>query len=107
MCSATYSYDARSLLVTADGPPEANPGPMTNILNITRDTRRRITRLQHNAQITYRYYDNWNLIAEYAPSGTLLKEHIHGPRIDEILCAKSGANAKRRIVGKLVAYLLA
>ena len=106
MAAATHNYHAKSLLASATDPSAVN-ALITDSLQISRDPRRRITRLQHNAQTTYRIYDNWNLIAEYAPSGTLLKEHIHGPRIDEILCAKSGANAKRRIVGKLVAYLLA
>ncbi len=85
MAGATYSYDARSLLVAAEGPPEANPGPMTSILTLTRDTRRRITRLQHNAHTTYRIYDSWHLIAEYTPSGALLKEHIHGTRNEDML----------------------
>jgi RHS repeat-associated protein len=83
--TATFTHNAKNRLIAA------TRGTAT--LHQHHDPRNRLIRRQIGSDTRYLLYDGWNLIAEYAPNGALLAEYLHGPRIDEILCAISGSAA--------------
>lgn len=73
------SYDSANRLIGVE-----NTGA-TSELALGRDARNRIIQRITNGTTTVQVYDEWNLIAEYDSSGTLLATYIHGPQVDEIL----------------------
>ncbi|HEY5895330.1 MAG TPA: RHS repeat-associated core domain-containing protein [Chthoniobacterales bacterium] len=74
---STYSYDAQNRLT---GTSKA-----TATASFSYDSRNRQVSRTINGVSTWFVYDGWNLIAEYATNGNLLRKYIHGAAVDEIL----------------------
>jgi RHS repeat-associated protein len=72
----TYTHNGDSRLISVSGATSAA---------FDSDGWNRCVKRTENGVTTYLIYDEWNLIAEYDASGTLVTHYIHGPREDEIL----------------------
>ncbi|HEY5753583.1 MAG TPA: hypothetical protein VIT21_10565 [Chthoniobacterales bacterium] len=80
---SSYTYDAQNRLTAASG--------ASGSATFAYDSRNRQASRTVNGVTTWFVYDGWDLIAEYAANGNLLRKYIHGAIIDEIL-ARIDAN---------------
>jgi RHS repeat-associated protein len=84
--TSTFGYDAENRLVSFDTTGSANDATYAY------DALGRRVKKTVNSTSTFFVYDGDDIIADYSSAGTLLREYIHGDKVDEILAMQAGTN---------------
>jgi RHS repeat-associated protein len=84
--TSTFGYDAENRLISFD------TTGTTNDATYAYDALGRRVKKTVNGTSTFFVYDGDDIIADYSSAGTLLREYIHGDKVDEILAMQAGAN---------------
>jgi RHS repeat-associated protein len=84
--TSTFGYDAENRLVSFDTTGTASDATYAY------DALGRRVKKTVNGTSTFFVYDGDDIIADYSSAGTLLREYIHGDKVDEILAMQEGAN---------------
>jgi RHS repeat-associated protein len=84
--TSTFGYDAENRLVSFDTTGSSNDATYAY------DALGRRVKKTVNSTSTFFVYDGDDIIADYSSAGTLLREYIHGDKVDEILAMQAGTN---------------
>lgn len=74
---STFTHDSDNRLISAT--------KGTDTASFNSDGRKRVVLRTVDGVTTYDLYDEWNLVAEYDASGSLIAKYIHGAKADEML----------------------
>jgi len=78
----TFAYDVENRLTSVSGPAS---------MTLSYDPAGRLHQTVAGATTTQFLYDGDRLVAEYGPTGALLRRYVHGPGVDEPLVWYEGA----------------